>query len=65
MAIAPPHAAQRSMPPVSSQKRRPQLETFSLSLMASDFRPFFGFVRGCPVAATLTTASLAEALDRA
>jgi hypothetical protein len=33
--------------------------------MASDFGPFFGFVRGCPVAATLTTASLAEALDRA
>jgi hypothetical protein len=33
--------------------------------MAFDFGPFFGFVRGCPVAATLTTASLAEALDRA
>jgi thioredoxin reductase len=30
-----------------------------------DFGPFFGFVRGCPVAATLTTAGLAEALDRA
>jgi FAD-dependent urate hydroxylase len=29
-----------------------------------DFGPFFGFVRGCPVAATLTTAGLAEALDR-
>jgi hypothetical protein len=35
VAIAPPHAAQRSTPPVSSQKRRPQLETCSLSLMAS------------------------------
>src|SRR5215203_2317871 len=34
VAIAPSHAAQRSTPPVSSQKRRPQLETFSLSLMA-------------------------------
>jgi hypothetical protein len=30
-----------------------------------DFGPFFGFVRGCPVAATLTIAGLAEALDRA
>jgi len=30
-----------------------------------DFGPFFGFVRGCPVAATLTTAGLTEALDRA
>ena len=30
-----------------------------------DFGPFFGFVRGCPVAATLTTAGLAEALERA
>ena len=30
-----------------------------------DFGPFFGFVRGCPVAATLTTAGLKEALDRA
>ena len=29
-----------------------------------DFGPFFGFVRGCPMAATLTTAGLAEALDR-
>jgi len=28
-----------------------------------DFGPFFGFVRGCPVAATLTTAGLKEALD--
>ena len=30
-----------------------------------DFGPFFDFVRGCPVAATLTTVGLAEALDRA
>jgi FAD-dependent urate hydroxylase len=30
-----------------------------------DFGPFFGFVRGCPVAATLTTAGLTEALGRA
>jgi NADPH-dependent 2,4-dienoyl-CoA reductase/sulfur reductase-like enzyme len=30
-----------------------------------DFGPFFGFVRGCPVAATLTTAGLKEALARA
>jgi FAD-dependent urate hydroxylase len=30
-----------------------------------DFGPFFGFVRGCPVAAALTTAGLTEALDRA
>lgn len=29
-----------------------------------DFGPFFGFVRGCPVAATLTVAGLNEALDR-
>ncbi|HET7271914.1 MAG TPA: FAD-dependent oxidoreductase [Rubrobacter sp.] len=29
-----------------------------------DFGPFFGFVRGCPVAATLTVAGLKEALDR-
>ena len=29
-----------------------------------DFGPFFGFVRGCPVAATLTTAGLKEALHR-
>ena len=29
-----------------------------------DFGPFFGFVRGCPVAAKLTTAGLTEALDR-
>src|SRR5215212_11048815 len=29
-----------------------------------DFGPFFGFVRGCPVAATLTTVGLAEALNR-
>jgi len=29
-----------------------------------DFGPFFGFVRGCPVAATLTTAGLKEALPR-
>jgi hypothetical protein len=29
-----------------------------------DFGPFFGFVRGCPVAATLTTAGLKEALGR-
>ncbi|MGH3144864.1 MAG: NAD(P)/FAD-dependent oxidoreductase [Rubrobacter sp.] len=28
-----------------------------------DFGPFFGFVRGCPVAATLTVAGLNEALD--
>ena len=28
-----------------------------------DFGPFFGFVRGCPVAATLTVAGLKEALD--
>jgi hypothetical protein len=27
-----------------------------------DFGPFFGFVRGCPVAAKLTTAGLKEAL---
>jgi cation diffusion facilitator CzcD-associated flavoprotein CzcO len=30
-----------------------------------DFGPFFGFVRGCPVAAELTTAGLEEALGRA
>ena len=30
-----------------------------------DFGPFFGFVRGCPVAATLTTAGLKGALGRA
>lgn len=30
-----------------------------------DFGPFFGFVRGCPVAATLTTAGLTEVLGRA
>jgi len=30
-----------------------------------DFGPFFGFVRGCPVAATLTTAGLTEALGKA
>ncbi|HEX2740394.1 MAG TPA: FAD-dependent oxidoreductase [Rubrobacter sp.] len=30
-----------------------------------DFGPFFGFVRGCPVAATLTVAGLKETLDRA
>ena len=30
-----------------------------------DFGPFFGFVRGCPVAATLTTDGLKEALARA
>jgi len=30
-----------------------------------DFGPFFGFVRGCPVAATLTTAGLTEALGQA
>jgi FAD-dependent urate hydroxylase len=30
-----------------------------------DFGPFFGFVRGCPVAATLTVAGLKEALNRA
>jgi len=30
-----------------------------------DFGPFFGFVRGCPVAAALTTAGLEEALGRA
>jgi cation diffusion facilitator CzcD-associated flavoprotein CzcO len=29
-----------------------------------DFGPFFGFVRGCPVAATLTTTGLTEALGR-
>jgi FAD-dependent urate hydroxylase len=29
-----------------------------------DFGPFFGFVRGCPVAATLTTAGLTEALSQ-
>ena len=29
-----------------------------------DFGPFFGFVRGCPVAATLTTAGLKEALSQ-
>jgi len=29
-----------------------------------DFGPFFGFVRGCPVAATLVTAGLTEALSR-
>ena len=29
-----------------------------------DFGPFFGFVRGCPVAATLTVAGIKEALDR-
>jgi hypothetical protein len=28
------------------------------------FGPFFGFVRGCPVAATLTTAGLTEALSK-
>jgi hypothetical protein len=30
-----------------------------------DFGPFFGFVRGCPVAATLTTAGVSKALGRA
>ena len=30
-----------------------------------DFGPFFGFVRGCPVAATLTVAGLERAKDRA
>ncbi|MBA2714435.1 MAG: FAD-dependent oxidoreductase [Rubrobacteraceae bacterium] len=30
-----------------------------------DFGPFFGFVRGCPVAATLTTDGLKEELARA
>jgi FAD-dependent urate hydroxylase len=30
-----------------------------------DFGPFFGFVRGCPVAAALTTAGLTETLDGA
>ena len=29
-----------------------------------DFGPFFGFVRGCPAAATLTTAGLKEALGQ-
>jgi FAD-dependent urate hydroxylase len=29
-----------------------------------DFGPFFGFVRGCPVAATLTVAGVEGALDR-
>jgi hypothetical protein len=29
-----------------------------------DFGPFFGFVRGCPVAATLVTAGLTAALSR-
>ena len=29
-----------------------------------DFGPFFGFVRGCPVAAALATVGLTEALDR-
>ena len=29
-----------------------------------DFGPFFGFVRGCPVAATLTTAGLTEVLSQ-
>jgi hypothetical protein len=29
-----------------------------------DFGPFFGFVRGCPVAAALTTAGLTEALGQ-
>jgi len=29
-----------------------------------DFGPFFGFVRGCPVAATLTVDGLNEVLDR-
>ena len=29
-----------------------------------DFGPFFGFVRGCPVAATLTTMGLIEALSQ-
>jgi thioredoxin reductase len=29
-----------------------------------DFGPFFGFVRGCPVAAALTTAGLEQALGR-
>jgi thioredoxin reductase len=29
-----------------------------------DFGPFFGFVRGCPVAATLTTAGLEKTLGR-
>ena len=28
-----------------------------------DFGPFFGFVRGCPIAAALTTAGLEKALD--
>ena len=30
-----------------------------------DFGPFFGFVRGCPAAAELTTAGLAERLGLA
>jgi FAD-dependent urate hydroxylase len=34
-------------------------------LATRDFGPFFGFVRGCPVAATLTVAGLNVALDRA
>jgi hypothetical protein len=29
-----------------------------------DFGPFFGFVRGCPVAATLAVAGIEETLDR-
>jgi len=29
-----------------------------------DFGPFFGFVRGCPVAAALTTAGLEEAAPK-
>ena len=33
-------------------------------LATRDFGPFFGFVRGCPVAARLTTAGLAETLGR-
>jgi thioredoxin reductase len=34
-------------------------------LATRDFGPFFGFVRGCPVAATLTTAGLTKALGQA
>jgi hypothetical protein len=30
-----------------------------------DFGPFFGFVRGCSVAATLTTAGLTKVLNQA
>jgi cation diffusion facilitator CzcD-associated flavoprotein CzcO len=34
-------------------------------LATRDFGPFFGFVRGCPVAAALTTAGLTRALGQA